>query len=207
MAIFRPPAGLTRNLLADHLTRLTDTLERLDERLREGIAGAVGQTVAAAIREALLMLLAQDAGIPRCPSRYPERASAWDDRDQRMYADDPKDERSWWDEQEDPRWPTDRENPERLAHQADAPTEPRPRRWVSALAAGWQAASLWLRKPPRRFHVLTALGVGLAVAAVGLIAGPMAGAGLGVVSTSVGLLAMSTSARTGAARLADLAAE
>jgi len=207
MAVFRPPAGLNRNLLAEHLARLTETLEHLDERLRDGIASAIGQTIASAIREALLVLLSQETDAPRFPPRYQERASTWDDRDRRMYADDPEAERYWWEEQEEQRWPTDRTAPERLGPQEVPQAEAKPRRWISALAAGWQAATWWLRKPPRRFQVLTAVGVGLAVAAVALVAGPFAGAGLGVVGTSVGLLAMSTSARSGAARLADLAAE
>jgi len=207
MAVFRPPAGLNRKLLADHLSRLTETMEHLDERLREGIASAVGQTIAAAIREALLVLLSDGAGAPQFPNRHHSRASTWEDRDRLSYPDEQEAERYWWEEQEDPRWPADRTAQDRLSQQEPVPAEAKPRRWISALSAGWQAATWWLRKPPRRFQVLTAVGVGLAVAAVALVAGPFAGASLGVVGTSVGLLAMSTSARSGAARLADLAAE
>jgi len=153
------------------------------------------------------VLLSDGSESPQFPNRRHSRASSWNDRDRLSYPDEQEAERYWWEEQEDPRWQADRVAPDRLAQREPVPAEAKPRRWISALSAGWQAATWWLRKPPRRFQVLTAVGVGLAVAAVALVAGPFAGASLGVVGTSVGLLAMSTGARSGAARLADLAAE
>lgn len=202
MPVYRPPAGMTRHLLADHLAQLTASLERLDERLREGLASAVGQTIAGAIREALLLLLSEKGVVPSFHGD-PHRLSApWQNAAQTASADGLEPERLPWEEQEDPRWSQEDDpwNPQ-VAQELPAPAKPR--RWFSALAAGWQATSWWLRKPPRRFHLLTALGVGLAVGMAALMAGPLAGAGLGVLGTSMSLLTMSATT----ARLTDLAVQ
>src|SRR5688500_7836243 len=99
MATFRrliDPGGLSA-----HLDRLRSTLEALRERLRAAVAGAVGDSVAGLVRDAIQAVLAgtmpvehdrtfaNDRHVQRTPSWRSGEASIWDE---------PSDDTDWRDD-------------------------------------------------------------------------------------------------------------
>ncbi len=211
MRSFHSLAPPVRLPLADHLDRLRQALNGLGGELVEGIAASVAQTVAAAVRDTLLALLTKGQSRPSLPERD---GSQWS----------PSNPSSWWggpDEADDPMWPEDREptpmwgepaeqpwpgssNDRRLpVRPAEPPTaQPRLRRWTSALAAGWQAARWWLARKPGRYPVLTAVAIGLAAGVATWAGGPLAAAGVSLVGSAFGLLALAAAAGNSASTLA-----
>src|SRR4051812_42392921 len=158
--------------LTERLERLRQTLNGLGGELVEGIAASVAQTVAAAVRDTLLALLTKGRSRPDLPERDRSRwspsrpSSLWggsDEADDLLWTDEQEPSSPTWDDREEEPWPT-YSNDRRLPVTATLPSTAHPwvRRWLSALAASWQAARWWLARRPGRYPLLTALAIGLA---------------------------------------------
>src|SRR5436305_11244137 len=72
MPWFRSLADPARRLLGPPLGRLHDTLDRVGGRLRQAIAAAVARAAAAAVREAVSVLMADPAGGRPAPPLPPD---------------------------------------------------------------------------------------------------------------------------------------
>src|SRR4051812_47741959 len=174
----RPRAGPCARALARHVDRLRQSLESLGYRLREAIAQAVGQSVASAVHEAVAALLAE---------RLPAAAAS---RPPPLWDGYPDPQGDYWEEDACYR---PREDSYDLAREAEPSDPPAGRsRWPAALAAGLRAALQVLRDQSGSRPVLTAVGVGLAAAALAFLGGPVAAAGLGLIGSALGLLALTT---------------
>jgi hypothetical protein len=187
--------------LTERLQRLHATLEGLGERLRDAVARAVGQTVAEAVREAVLTLLADGRDRPGAPGP-PQRPSPQPP--------------SVWDAPDDVAWPEERDpvfRPADEGWEADAARRaPRPAPTASpvvrggrALAWGCRAAAWWLRRRAGRRPLLVALSVGVLTAVAAYAGGTLAVAGAGVAGTAVSLLALADAVGSGSAALASFA--
>jgi hypothetical protein len=181
--------------LAGHLERLRLLLEGLGARLRDGVAGAVGRTVAAAVYDAVHDLL-RDGAEDLAGARY--RAS---------WSDEEADEH--WQRRLDPYDPygadLDPFDDERVG-QPDA-DEPAPRwgRWGASLALACHALTLYLRRKGPRYPLAAAVGVGLASALAIFLGGPLLVAGVGLGGSALSLACLADSLRAGAAALFALA--
>jgi hypothetical protein len=187
--------------LAAHLDRLRETLSRLNGRLREAVAGAVGGGAAAAVEDAVRALLTEPAAPPMDGPDYPSPSRVWggaDYRDPPSWAAhdqqtyDPYDEDRRYDEEPRPHEP---DEPGGTASAAGS----RAGRWGLALTAGLQAAAWWLHGRPGRVAALAALGVGAAAALAAYLAGPLLAAGAGLAGSALTLAALCDAARRGAA--------
>src|SRR5262249_39051828 len=146
------------------------------------IAVAVARAAEDAVREGVHALLDTP---PLSPPDYPRShfmpSSEWKD------TDDDEELRRWeenLDYEQEPRG--------RSAPSAQAPTNEEsagPARLRRALAEGLQAASWWLRRGGR-FPVLTSLGAGLVVLWASYVGGPLAGAGVALAGSALGLLSI-----------------
>ena len=165
-----------RKSLASQIDRLGQLLDALGDRLREGVARAVGETVALSVTGALRDALGQrdapaygDYGRPQ-QGWYDQRDDGdyWPHRD--PYAPDPDD----YDDEPAPRT-SQGEGPELWA------------RWRLVLALACQAAAWWLRRQVTRYPFSAALGVGLTSALAAYLGGPLVAAGAGLGSSALGL--------------------
>src|SRR5262245_22310759 len=184
MRLFRSVIDPGCRWLARHLHRLRRTLEGLYDRLREAIAVAVARAAEDAVREGVSALLMDKP--PLSPPDYPRRnfapTSGWGD------SDDEYDELRRWEENLDQEQePRERDEPNAQVPTNEQPAEPT--RLRRALAEGLQAAGWWLRRGGR-FPVLTALGAGLAVLWASYFGGPLAGAGVALAGSALGLLSL-----------------
>ena len=118
MSRSRSWAARAARSLAAHLERLRDTLNRLNGRLREAVAGAVGGGAAAAVEDAVRALLAGPAVTNIDSPTYPSPSRAWtsaDYRDHPSWASrgeatyDPYDEARHHDDEADSDAPEDQE--------------------------------------------------------------------------------------------------
>ena len=162
--------------LAAHLDRLGQLLDALGERLREGVARAVGETVALSVTGALRDALGQ--------------------RDAPAYGGFNRQQEGWYDQRDDgDYWP----HRDRYEDEPDYDDDvPAPRasqgegpelwaRWRLVLALACQAAAWWLRRQVTRYPVGAALGVGLASALAAYLGGPLVAAGAGLGGSALGL--------------------
>src|SRR5262245_31037191 len=183
MRLFRSVIDPGCRWLAKHLSRLCRTLEGLYDRLREAIAVAVARAAEDAVREGVHALLMDKP--PLSPPDYPRghvTPSGWGGTD-----DDYEELRRWEENLDDEQEPRGRSEPS-----AQVPTSeqgPEPTRMRRALAEGLQAAGWWLRRGGR-FPVLTALGARLAVLWASYFGGPLAGAGVALAGSALGLLSL-----------------
>jgi hypothetical protein len=185
-----PPATL-----ADRLARLGLTLDALGADLRGGVARALSEAVAGAVRQALQAALGDAPQAGPAPARW-EAASyrrtplwggagegrRWDD----PYGDPaPEDDGDWL--------------PRGLPASGPGvyPSPRSARRWGRAVAVGLEASALSLRRPGKR-PALAALGWGVATGLVALVAGPLATAGLGLAGAALDLAAASDVAHAAA---------
>jgi hypothetical protein len=179
--------------LAVHLERLRLVLDGLGARLRAGVAGAVGRTVAAAVYDAVHDLL-QDGAEELAGARY--RAG-------------------WSDEEADEHWQRRRDSYDPYAADLDpfddelAPPDldesaPGWGSWGPALALACQALTLYLRRRRTSYPLAAAVGVGLASALAVYLGGPLLLAGVGLGGSALGLACLADALRAGAASLAAL---
>jgi hypothetical protein len=175
--------------LASHLDRLRLVLDNLGARLRDGVARAVGQTVAAAVHEAMHDLL----GVGDDDSEPDPYRDTW-------YEPNPRDHRWGHDS-------TDRD-PDPYDDEYEAQTSPpektssRLGRWGQALVLLSQAGTWWLRPRRLRYPVLAAVGIGLASALAIYAGGPFVLAGVG--GSALSLACLAESVHDGAAALLAL---
>jgi hypothetical protein len=189
MRLFRSVVDPGCRWLAKHLHRLRRTLEGLYDRLRDAIAVAVARAAEDAVREGVSALLAATPALsppdyPRGP--YPRGnfspSGGWRDTDEEY------DELRHWEEgldYEPERKERSRTHPQGPAEGAGA----QPTRLRRAFAEGLQAASWWLRRGGR-YPVLTSLGAGLMVLCASYVGGPLAGAGIALAGSTLGLLSI-----------------
>jgi len=173
--------------LAERLEQLNDNLQSLGGRLKEAIASAVSTAVAQAIHDVVRNLLG--------PSEIPTLDHHYDPQDERL-----------WENDQDPRW---------TAEQDYYPAHPEPpvqhnwvhgpNRWRDALGMAVQTALWWVRQEPRRRTVLTTAAVAVAAGITAFIAGPVFGAGVGVLASAASLLVTANSASTATDHLRSLA--
>jgi hypothetical protein len=196
MRLFRSVIEPGSRWLARHFSRLRRSLEALYDRLREAIAVAVARAAEDAVREAVTGLLADTPplGLPDYPRRNFTPSGAWRD------PNDPDEELRRWEENLDNDYAAAARSEAGARVQPDEPS-PEPTRLRRALAEGLQAASWWLRRDGR-FPVLTALSAGLVVVLASYTGGPLAGAGVALAGSALGLMSFAHAVHSGAGALA-----
>ena len=173
------PAAATRRLLALHLQRLRDFFGHLARGLRDRLASAAGEAIAAVVRTLL-----EGSEMPYRPTSYAAREiPSWREEV----------EESW---QED--WPETYPS-----ESAETPAQPASR-WRPTLAAALQAVAWWLRQPVAGLPATLAMATSIA-ASVAAAAGMPVAAGLALAGTVPGLIALADAAREGVETLAQQA--
>lgn len=186
--------------LAARLDRLRDTLDGLRQRLREAVVRSVGETVGAAVREALGAVLVHGA-----PD---EEKYVYDSPPH--YHDPPL-----WHDQREPHWQdgwewidtADDSNQSRSMDPSAPEPEGRRTAATSLLLLGCQAVAWWLRRHQTHFPALAALGVGTACGVAAYLGAPVVIAGVGLAGSALGLAALASATRSGAAALDHAVAE
>jgi hypothetical protein len=179
-----------RRSLAGPVNRLCRTLDSLAKEVGEAIARAIGQAVSDAVLEAVRAVL-KEPPYPQARSGWsgnePVRAPpAWREPDEAYwdpYALEEPDDLLYEDRAGEQRCTRDTQESYR-ARVEPLPAGPRKNAWRRALKAGCLAAAWWLRRPPGRFSVLIALGVGLVAGLAALICGPLAAVGAGAAGSA-----------------------
>jgi hypothetical protein len=175
--------------LASHVDHLRLLLDSLGARLRDGVARAVGQTVAAAVHEAVHDLLG-DGDVEPEPDPYRD---AW-------YDPNARDDRWMYDSAERDSYPYEEEQLAQSFSEERSPS--RWGRWGQALVLMSQAGTWWLRRQRLRYPVLAAVGIGLASAVAMYLGGPFVLAGVG--GSALSLACLADSVHDGAAALIEL---
>jgi hypothetical protein len=165
--------------LAAHLDRLGQLLDALGERLREGVARAVSETVALSVTGALRDAFGQRDAPPY--AGYDRRQPGWSDE---------RDESDYW-PQRDPYNPDPDDYDESAPRTSQGEGPELWARWRLVLGLACQAAAWWLRRQVTRYPVSAALGVGLTSALAAYLGGPLvvAATGLGGSALSLAWLA------------------
>jgi hypothetical protein len=221
----------TRNLarravhqLSTRLERLHEALLGLGQRLRDSIATLVSSHVGAAVREAVRALLegalAQPPGnaprprqpygglyrddVHRVPDRDDLRRGAWhdDELDDPLYRDELRDDPyrgGPFHERDDLSGPGP--GAHGLARPATPEVGPLPG-WWTLLPPLLHLVDWWLRRLAGRPRLLGALGVGLAAALSGVVAGPLAGAVTATTGAAVLLTSLADGVNDAVAELA-----
>jgi hypothetical protein len=202
MPSWRALLTTARRSLTGHLSRLGRSFDTLAGQVREAIARSIGRTVAEAVAEAVHAALADSPADADVPPSYPGRPPpVWDQvhgpawRDAADNPREPDRPRDPYDPDDD-RW--NEVDPDVPLPDGDAPSEPRPRPWRRAVAAGCRAAACWLELHSGPWSPLVAVGVGLVAGAAALGRGAAALGGAGVAAAALGLLALLDAVRGGA---------
>jgi hypothetical protein len=191
MRSFTSLLGPARRALAERLGRLHRSFGTLGEEVRGSVARILAHAVADAVQAAVHTALGGSDGPASTPRHFgpprDNRVELWQEPRGPSWS-----EPGFRDEEDDrfPHWaPQDpwRSEDEEEEPEPEPPPEPPNPEWRRALAAGFQAASWWLRL---RGHLgtLAALGVGLLAALAAWLFGPAVVDGAGLVASSVGLL-------------------
>jgi hypothetical protein len=196
-----------RRPLAIPLDRLGRTLDSLAQEVREAIARAIGQAVAEVVREVVRALMEDPPLRPETVDRSSDlrvqRTSPWQDPEAAYWARqggyDPEEEDDLlYPDAADERWST---VPNRESFETRTPESPpslQNNRWRQAVKAGCLAAAWWLRRPPGRFSLWTALGVGLAAGLAALVGGPLAAGAVDAAGSGLVLLGLADVVRCNA---------
>jgi hypothetical protein len=180
--------------LAQHLTRLSETLETLGARLRQAVSLAVEDTLSAIVRETVRAVLADQRALATATQRFvpapPPPRSPWSQPED-------LDDVPWFDD-------ADNHLPAASAAPPAHRREPTARwsGWPHALAVGVHTTIGWLRCRVGRFPVLTAVAVGLLTALASAANGPWAAAAVGLAGLAVNLLTLAEAIHSGAEALA-----
>jgi hypothetical protein len=173
-------SGRARQVLAEQLSRLQQTLNRLAQYLRESIAGAIGRAVSDILSEAMTAMLDDCSTAPQNGHR--SAYMPWQDEEDLSFEDDP------------------------LAKQSEDGKNRQPRsRWRSLLSITLQSVAWWLRQS--RMPIWTALGVAAASGLVAYAGGPFLATAVGVVGSVVSLLGLAETTRSGVAALGSVLAQ
>ena len=140
-----------RKILAHRLDQLCLTLECLGTQLRGTIVNAIGETIGGIVRDTALHVL--DEAVQYLPGHEPGFAPSSRTAPNPLAREnfEPQ-ERDYWADDDEDRYEPDPEDP---------PTPAPPERLPSALSAGLQVASWWLRRWSGRGRTLTTLAVGV----------------------------------------------
>jgi hypothetical protein len=141
-----------------HLDRLHGNLLDLDERLREAVAQAIGQTAAGVVRQVVLSLLGDADGGPTLLRPSPRPAGPSRPLWQTLGDAEERDRPPWLDEPEEDPFRADRD---RDTDRDRVIEIPRPSFWRKALAAALPAVGWWLHRQADRRVAGAALGCGL----------------------------------------------
>ena len=158
-------------LVSERLHGLAETIIDLKVRVRAAIATELGRAVGIAVRDVLVIVLADRAIDHYRPARpdgwdNPEGTDAWNAEADR------------WDE-------PNRYSPGRNRDDADADPDSSPMPAAVAMAVGVQVGRWWLA---RRGNLTGAIGVGMLTAAIGLAGGAAARAALAVLAATADVL-------------------
>lgn len=165
-----------RRFLAERLDRLQQTLEAFGERVREGIATVMGDSIGEAVREALHAVLRNGRAFRH--NCFDAHSNDRFDLDEVAQNEMPCDEpREFW------------RAPEPIPLPAPAPKEEPPWRWRRMLSAGLQVAGWCLQDRLARRSGQAALGVACVagVAAAACLVGPVAAGLIALGSVAVWL--------------------
>jgi hypothetical protein len=149
-------------LLTRRLDQLCSTLESLTVRLRSTIANVIGDSIGGFVRDAAMGVL---DNVTQCLSEPVPASQARPVRPYDGYRPDGDDGSYWYDDEEQ-------------ARSGGVPpsesTPPQPERLPTALSAGLQMASFWLRRWSGRSRALTTCAVGLVATGFAFLGGPLA---------------------------------
>lgn len=181
---FIDPGG---KMLARRLDQLCTTLEGLGSRLRGTIANALGETIGGIVRDTALRVL--DEATQYLPDYEPVLSPLSRTSPGTLAREnfDPQDRGYWADCDED----------RCEAGQEDPPTPTPPERMPTALSAGLQAASWWLRRWSGQGRTLTTLAVGLFATGLAFLGGPLVVAVLGLAGTATQFNSLADAIGTG----------
>jgi hypothetical protein len=190
-----PPLTLT-----ERLEQLNDNLQSMGERLKEAIAGAIGTTVAEAVRDAVHGLLTK----PEAEPNFQNQRWQDDRRQDRRWAEDtdPWSQPDWRDP-EDP-WQDRSDDPHQ--YRGSHPTQAGNNRLGKAMTAALQTTLLWLQEQKCCRPVLATGAVALTAGLAAFFYGPSLAAGVGVLASMASLLLTSRGAALTAGRLAEATA-
>ena len=174
-----------KRILARRLDQLCSTLELLGGRLRATIANAVGETISGIVRDAALHVFDDATQYLADSAHRSDRV-----RDTLARHEYGRDERGYWADQEPDREPDYEDPPDRSA--------PASERLPTALSAGLQAASWWLRRWSGQGRIVTTLAVGIVAAGIAYIGRPLAALVLGLAGTATQFTSLSDAFATGA---------
>jgi hypothetical protein len=177
------------------LVRLRNALAGLHRQVRDGVAGAVGQVVAATVRDAVVAALPGPPGIPQA-QRYAPRYA---------YRDDP-----WTDELrgDDGGWPRGgfRDDPPDDYHADEPPavsTAPGGNRWRQALTTAAETLAAFASRGAVADPAWLPVALAASAGALAYWLGPVAGAGIALAGSAFAALRWADGAAAVAQRLAD----
>lgn len=187
---FIDPGG---KMLARRLDQLCSTLESLGTRLRGTIANAIGETIGGLVRDTALRVL--DEATQYLPGYEPVLSPLSGTAPNTLAPEgfDPE-ERGYWANDDEARFAPGLEDPP-----APTPSE----RLPTALSAGLQAASWWLRRWSGRGRTLTTLAVGLLATGLAFLGGPLVVAVLGLAGTATQFTSLADAIGTGFSAFSD----
>jgi hypothetical protein len=181
---FIDPGG---KLLARRLDQLCSTLEGLGSRLRGTIANAIGETFGGIVRDAALRVL--DEASQRLHEYEPIVSPL-----SRPMPDPLPRERF---DTEQPGYWSDYDDDQNESGLEDPPTLTPPERMPTAVSAGLQAASWWLRRWSGQGRTLTTLAVGLFATGLAFLGGPLVVAVLGLAGAATQFNSLADAIGTG----------
>ncbi len=157
-----------------HLDRLRCTFDELRDRVRDAAVQAIGQSVAAAVRDSLRAFLEGVATQPaEASASWPGSLSSWQqpdglfndslDAEARRY----EPEHRGWSDHDDLE-----DEPRPRPPQTEPAEDLRPSRWRQALAIGCSATAWTLRRPVSPGNPVTSLGIGVLSAVGAYVVGP-----------------------------------
>jgi hypothetical protein len=179
MTTIRQSGRSVRRYLADRLNLLQQTIEHLGTRLREGIAAAIGQTVADAAQAAVRRFLAvAEAPVPAPGEPVYEPLPDYRSEEACYFNG----------------WDPPVVEPDQTVDEPPSPPA-RPARWQVALTAAAQVLAHGLRQSASGRTVLAALGVAAITGAAALLGGPAGATGAAVVGAVLSLVGLTDNTR------------
>jgi hypothetical protein len=187
---FIDPGG---RMLARRLDQLCLTLEGLGTRLRATIANAIGETIGGLVRDTALRVLDETT---QCLPAFQPMLSPLSRTAPNTLAPEGfgPEERDYWMDAADAHSEPGLEDP---------PVPTLSERLPTALSAGLQAASWWLRRWSGRGRTLTTLAVGVLATGLAFVGGPLVVAVLGLAGTATQFNSLADAIGTGLAAFSD----
>jgi hypothetical protein len=176
------------------LARLRTALAGLHRQVRDGVAGAVGQVVAATVQDAVAAALPGPPSTPRaenCAPRYAYRDDPW--------ADELRDDGGW------PRggFRDDSHDDYHDEELAAVGTSPRGDRWRQALTTAAETLAAMATRGATTHSAWLPVALAASAGALAYWLGPLAGAGIALAGSAFAALRWADGAAAVAERLAD----